>query len=77
MAVAKLTIVQVTKLPLQHKISTIGMICLVKPVLRKDLCIVQKEEFSATSHICEMYTWRKTKQIHKSQTHLLVREDVM
>jgi hypothetical protein len=40
----KLTTVQVTKLPLQHEIRNIGMICSVKPVLTEDLCVVQKEE---------------------------------
>jgi hypothetical protein len=28
----------------------------VKPVLTEDLCIVQKEEFSITCYMCEMYT---------------------
>jgi hypothetical protein len=45
----RLTNVQVTKLPLQHKIRKIGMICSAKPVLAQDLCVVQKEEFSRTS----------------------------
>jgi hypothetical protein len=26
--------------------------------------------------MCEMYTWRKAKHIHKIQTQLLVREEV-
>jgi hypothetical protein len=40
LAVAKLTTVQVTKLPLKHKISKIGMIYSVKPELAEDLCVV-------------------------------------
>jgi hypothetical protein len=44
LAVVKPTTVQVTKLPLQHKIRKIGMICSIKPVLTEDLCVVQKEE---------------------------------
>jgi hypothetical protein len=43
LAVVKLTTVQVTKQPLQHKICTIDMICAVKPVLTQDLCVVQKQ----------------------------------
>jgi hypothetical protein len=43
--VVKLTTVQVTKLPLQHKICKMGMICSAKPILTEDLCLVQKEEF--------------------------------
>jgi hypothetical protein len=58
LAVVKLTTVQVTKMPLQHKIRKIGMICSVKPVLTEDLCVVQGEEFSLTCYtrMCEMYT---------------------
>jgi hypothetical protein len=55
-AVVKLTTVQVTKLPLQHKICKIGMICFAKPVLTEDLYIVQNEEFSITCYMCETYT---------------------
>jgi hypothetical protein len=44
LAVVKLTTVLVTKLPLQHKICKIGMICYVKPVLIEDLRVVEKEE---------------------------------
>jgi hypothetical protein len=40
--VAKLTTVQVTKLPLWHEISKTGMICFAKPGLTEDLYIVQK-----------------------------------
>jgi hypothetical protein len=54
--VIKLTTVQVTKMPLEHKISKIGIICSVKPVLTEDLCVVQEEEFSITCYMCEMYT---------------------
>jgi hypothetical protein len=43
LAVFKPTTVQVTKLPLEHKLRNIGMICSVKPVLTEDLCIVQTE----------------------------------
>jgi hypothetical protein len=45
LAVVKLTIVQVTRQPLQHKICKIGMICSAEPVLTEDLCVVQKQEF--------------------------------
>jgi hypothetical protein len=55
--VVKPTTVQGTKLPLQHKIRNIGMICSVKPVLTEDLCTVQKEEiFNNMPYVCEMYT---------------------
>jgi hypothetical protein len=76
LAVVNLTTVQVTKLPLQHKIRKIGMICFAKPVLTENLCVVQKEEFSITCCKCDTYTSRKAKHIHKRQTHLLAREDV-
>jgi hypothetical protein len=56
MEVVKLTTVQLTKLPLWHKIRNIGMICFVKPVLREDLYIVQKKQFSITFYISEMHT---------------------
>jgi hypothetical protein len=72
----KLTTSQVTKGPLQHKMHKIGMIFCAKPVLTKNLYIVQKEELSITCYMCEMYTWRKAKHIHKRQTHLLVRQDI-
>jgi hypothetical protein len=36
----------------------------------------QKESFSITYYMCEIYTWRKVKRIHKRQTHLLGRENV-
>jgi hypothetical protein len=48
-AVVKFTTAQVTKLPLQHKIRKLGMICSVKPVLTENLCVAQKEDFSITS----------------------------
>jgi hypothetical protein len=74
--VFNLTTVQVTKLPFKHKIRKIAMICSVKPVLTKDLCVEQKEEFSVTCYMCVTYTWQKSRHIHKRQTHLLIREDV-
>jgi hypothetical protein len=37
LAVVKLITIQVTKLPLHHKISKTGMICFVKPRLTEDL----------------------------------------
>jgi hypothetical protein len=43
LAVVKLTTVQVTRQPLQHKICKMGMICPAKPVLTEDLCVVQKQ----------------------------------
>jgi hypothetical protein len=43
--VVKLMTVQVTRLPLQHKICKAGMICAAKPVVTEDLCVVQKQEF--------------------------------
>jgi hypothetical protein len=54
--VVKLKAFQITKLPLWHKIRKIGMICSVKSLLTEDLCIVQKEEFSVTCYMCEIYT---------------------
>jgi hypothetical protein len=45
LAVANREIVQVTRLPLQHKICKIGMICSAKPVLTEDLCVVQKLDY--------------------------------
>jgi hypothetical protein len=44
LAVVKLTTVQMTRLPLQHKICKMGMICPAKPVLTEDLRVVQKEK---------------------------------
>jgi hypothetical protein len=37
-ALVKLTTVQVTKLPLQHKILKLDMICTAKPVLKGLVC---------------------------------------
>jgi hypothetical protein len=54
--VVKHTTVQVTRLPLQHEICKIGMICFAKPVLTEDLYIVQKEELLITCYKWEMYT---------------------
>jgi hypothetical protein len=45
LAVVKLTTVQVSRRPLQHKICKRDMICSTKPVLTEDLCVVQKQEF--------------------------------
>jgi hypothetical protein len=66
LAVVKLTTVQVTRQPLQHKICTskIDMIYPTKPVLAEDLCVVQKQTFFylffiyflITCYMCEMYT---------------------
>jgi hypothetical protein len=56
LAVVKLTTVQVTRLPLKHKIRKIGMICFAKPVLTENLYTVQKEEFSITRYMCDNYT---------------------
>jgi hypothetical protein len=46
------------------------MIRFAKPVLTE----VRKEELSITCYMCDMYTWRKAKHIHKRQTHPLWRE---
>jgi hypothetical protein len=54
--VVKLKTVQVTKLPLLHKIRKIGLTCFAKPVPTQDLYTAQKEEFSVTCYMCEMYT---------------------
>jgi hypothetical protein len=45
LAVGKVTTVQVTRQPLQHKICKMGMICPAKPVLTEDLRAVQKQKF--------------------------------
>jgi hypothetical protein len=42
LALVKLTTVQVTKLPLLHRIHKLDMICSIKPVLTQDSCIVQE-----------------------------------
>jgi hypothetical protein len=44
LAVVKLRTVRVTKLPLQHKVRKIGMICFAKAVPTEDLYVVQKEK---------------------------------
>jgi hypothetical protein len=50
----------------------IGIVCSVKPVLTENLCVVEKkEEFSVTCYMCNMYSWRQAKHIHKKQTHFL------
>jgi hypothetical protein len=53
--VVRLTTIQVTKLPLYHKMYKIDMICFAKPGLTEDLYIVQKEEFSITCYMCDTY----------------------
>jgi hypothetical protein len=55
LVVVKLTTIQVTKLPLYHKISKIDMICFAKPSLTDDLYILHKEELSMTFYMCSMY----------------------
>lgn len=47
----KLTTVQLTKLPLEHKISKIEMVCFTKTGMREDLHLVLNEESSVT-YIC-------------------------
>jgi hypothetical protein len=56
LAVVKLTTVQMTKLPLHHKMPKIGMISFLKPVPAEDLYIMQNKYFSIRSYMCEMYT---------------------
>jgi hypothetical protein len=68
----KLTTVQVTKLPLYHRISKIDMICITKPGLT-----VQKEEFLIRVYMQDASTRQKAKHIHKRYTHPLVRKDVI
>jgi hypothetical protein len=48
LALVKLTTVQVTKLPLQHKIRKVSMISSAKPVVTEDSCVEQKKEFKFT-----------------------------
>jgi hypothetical protein len=55
-AVVKLTAVQVTKMPLCHKISKIDKVCFAKHELTEDFCVVRKEEFSITCYMCDAYT---------------------
>jgi hypothetical protein len=52
------------------------MICFAKPGLTEDLCVVHKKEFLVTCYMCDTYSSRKVKHIHKRQTHPLVRENV-
>jgi hypothetical protein len=69
----------VIKLPLWYKIIKMGMICFAKPVLTgysEDLHTAQKQEFSITYYMGDMYTLRNAKHIHKRQTHPLDRVDV-
>jgi hypothetical protein len=53
------------------------MICSLKPVLTEDRCLAQKEEFLITCYLWVIYSCRKAKHIHKRETQLLVREDVI
>jgi hypothetical protein len=46
------------------------MISFAKPVLTGDLYVAQKEEFSITCYMCDTYTWRKVKHIHKTPIFL-------
>jgi hypothetical protein len=50
------------------------MICSVKPVLTEDLCEVQKKDIF-NKMLCDTYTWRKAKHIHKRQTHWMLHKD--
>jgi hypothetical protein len=44
----------------------------------EDLYKVQKDEFCNNMlYMCDTYIWQKAKHIHKRQTHLLIREDVV
>jgi hypothetical protein len=61
LAVVKLTTVQVTRQPLQHKICKIGMICPAKPVLTEDLCVVQKQKF--------FYNMLYVRNVHLTKGH--------
>jgi hypothetical protein len=45
LAVVRLTSVQVTKLPLKHKMRKISVIFFAKPVLKEEFYIGEKEEF--------------------------------
>jgi hypothetical protein len=45
LGLVKLTTVNVTKLPLKHKIRKIGIICSAKPVLTMDLRVVKRKNF--------------------------------
>jgi hypothetical protein len=65
LAVVKLTTVQVTRLPLQHKIRKIGMICYVKPVLPEDLGAMQKEEFFNNM----LYSYVRNAHLMKGQAY--------
>jgi hypothetical protein len=55
----KLTTVEVTKLPLWHKLNRIGIICIAKSGLTEELYILWKEYFSITCYMCDMYFWRR------------------
>jgi hypothetical protein len=56
LAAVNLTTVQMTKLPLYHKMSKVDIICFPKSGLTEDLYIVHKKEFSITCYMCDTYT---------------------
>jgi hypothetical protein len=56
LAVVKFTTVHMNKLLWWHKPRKTCMICFAKPGLTDDLYIEQKEEFSITSYMCDMYS---------------------
>jgi hypothetical protein len=67
LAAVKLTNVQVTKLPLQHKISKTTMAGFAKPGLTGGLYIVHKEEISITCYLWDTYICMK--KAKRRQTH--------
>jgi hypothetical protein len=64
----ELTTIQLTKLPLYHKISKIGTICFAKPELTEDLYIVHM------LHVQYVH-FTKAKRVHERQTRPFVRRD--
>jgi hypothetical protein len=69
-AVVELTTIQLTKLPLYHKISKTGTICFAKPGLTENFHIVNKAELSVT-----YVDFTKAKRVHERQTRPFVRRD--
>jgi hypothetical protein len=61
---ANLTTVQVTKLPLYHKILKLGMICVAKPGITDELYIVYTEEFPVSNTLYVRYV-----HLTKGQTY--------
>jgi hypothetical protein len=55
--------VQVTKQPLQNMICKRGMICSANPILKEDLCVVQKQEFFNNIVYVRNVHWTKAKHI--------------